>query len=366
MKPHWFELEDKVFDCQQWVVRLIDLAVQRGADRDGLLRGTGIFYQDLQLAHSQAQSTVPIPTRLSSAKLLKLIQNANKLVKSQDLGFMLGRRLFPANLGAFSSPVNDAGLLLSNSRHLNDMLRLASVMQRQLFPFIWCRAERTASHTHLIMNPAIARHEQEAFFLELLCSAIHSACKWQFGQTIPMQFHFSFPRPRNIYQYEENLGHRLHFDAPLAMLVIENHWLTQPLPDSSPMVRQQQRYLFTQTRKAVGTGNQANHQTGEFLPPGLLQFVSEHLRKCPHSSLEEVAQTMQISPATLKRKLRQHGTHFQSLQDALRQQQAVFDLNVRGDTTKVIAERLGFTDLTNFRRAFKRWTGKTPSQMRGT
>ncbi|MCY7296313.1 helix-turn-helix transcriptional regulator [Alteromonas sp. a30] len=335
MSRCWFELDDKIFDSHPIVARLIDLAVQRGANCDALLRGTGIFYQDVQLNR----------TTLSYQQISKLIANAEKQVTSQDLSFLLGRRLFPSNLG-------DIGLLLSNTRHLNNMLRMMQCFQILLFPYLQTHVERHEAHTYLILNPAIAENDQLRFFIELLCAAIHSACKWQLGEIVPLHFYFTFPRPRNIYQYEENLGFRLHFSQSLCMISAPNEWLYKSTPESSKLVRQQKRLHSQQLRNT------------QPFKCGLIQYVCERIRHAPSASLEDIAEQMHISPATLKRKLKQHGTQFQKLQDRVRMQSALFDLKIRGLGNKDVAQKLGFSDLANFRRAFKRWTGMTPKEVK--
>lgn len=347
MTRRWFEIDDKVLDSHPLIVRIIDLATQRGANRDALLRGTGIFYQDIQRQN----------TPLTAQQVFRLLQNAQKLVSSQDLSFLLGRRLFPSNIGI-------ATQLLSNARHLNDMLRMLQCFQAMLFPYLSINVQRHKQHTYLLINSSIANSEQQQFLVEALCAALHGACKWLFGQSLPLHYYFTCARPRNIYQYEENLGYRLHFSQPLTMISIENHWLTQTLPDSSPLIRKQQRQTLRAMRQA------AQLSLTNTASCGLLQFVAQLLRceqqRNPHLSLslEDIAERMAISPATLKRKLKQHGSTFQKLQDSVKQQQAIVDLCIRQLSNKDTAERLGFTDLANFRRAFKRWTGKTPSDFK--
>ncbi|HEX2009476.1 MAG TPA: helix-turn-helix transcriptional regulator, partial [Roseateles sp.] len=78
-------------------------------------------------------------------------------------------------------------------------------------------------------------------------------------------------------------------------------------------------------------------------------------------TLDELAQGFGISPATLKRRLAQHGTHFQAELDQLRALVALYLLSLRGQPNEAVAEALGFFDGANFRRFFKRWTGLKPS-----
>ena len=80
-------------------------------------------------------------------------------------------------------------------------------------------------------------------------------------------------------------------------------------------------------------------------------------------SLERVADALHLSSRTLKRHLAAEGTTFKQLLDEARRDVA---LRLIGSdmSLDVVAERLGYSDLANFTRAFRRWTGKTPGAVR--
>ncbi|AWB66401.1 transcriptional regulator [Saccharobesus litoralis] len=334
MKRSWFEIDDKILDSHQLAVSLIDLARHRGVEPDRLLRGTRVFYQDLQQSHW-----------LSCDQLFKLIHNAEKLVSSQDLSFLLGRRL----LQNPNQPINQ---VLMNGHTLRDSFRVASCYQMQLLPLVSMQIRQYQSQSYILIDTAISEAAPQQFIAELVATAINTFCKWRLGRQVPLHFYFPFARPRNIYQYEENLGHRLHFNQQLFMVALDSHWLDQALLDNSSIVRRQQRVLCQQRRQQLN------------MHCGLLQYICQYLQQQPNASLDDCANFMAISHATLKRKLKQHATSFQKLQDKVRKQQAVFDLQVCGHGNEQVAHKLQFNDLPNFRRAIKRWTGMTPSELR--
>ena len=74
-----------------------------------------------------------------------------------------------------------------------------------------------------------------------------------------------------------------------------------------------------------------------------------------------VARRLAMSERTLQRRLREHGTSYESVVDDARRQLALQYLNGGGHTAGDIASRLGFADRSPFIRAFRRWTGTTPS-----
>jgi len=81
-------------------------------------------------------------------------------------------------------------------------------------------------------------------------------------------------------------------------------------------------------------------------------------------SIENVAERLGLSSRTLSRKLRESGTNFQSLLDEARRKVAEDRLLNSRMSIQQIAEACGFGDAQNFAQAFKRWTGRSPSEYR--
>jgi AraC-like DNA-binding protein len=83
-----------------------------------------------------------------------------------------------------------------------------------------------------------------------------------------------------------------------------------------------------------------------------------------YPDLESVASCLFMSSRTLKRKLAERGTRFQVLLDEIRYRDARRLLDNPDLDIQQIATTLGYEDPPSFTRAFRRWSGKTPSQAR--
>ena len=83
------------------------------------------------------------------------------------------------------------------------------------------------------------------------------------------------------------------------------------------------------------------------------------------ASLEVVATKLGMSARTLQRRLSEEGTSHQSLLEELRRSLSEQYLGRPDLCTEDVALMLGFSDGRAFRRAFKRWTGVSPSEFRG-
>ncbi|MDP5033088.1 MAG: AraC family transcriptional regulator ligand-binding domain-containing protein [Paraglaciecola sp.] len=325
-------LEDKFLPAHQLAASLIDLAMSRGVDKNRLLRGTRIFYQDIKGG----------TTHLNTEQMLRLMANARSLVSGFDCSFQLGKRVFPGNYGAISNA-------LLHCRNLQDALRVLRVHAQHICPFMHSYAYQDEQQYHLVIFDAVGCGEQWQFVLETYFSALVSATKLLLGHRIPFHFDFPFARPRYIQEYETNLGFRLNFSQSQLRIRFDLEWLKAPFAQQSQSLK---RHALQHIRQ---------HQ-----PPyqGFIQAVRDSLWLKRQQTLQETALLFAMSPATFKRKLNQHGVRFQQIQDELGKQQALYLLQVQKRNNEDSASMMAFSDIPNFRRAVKRWTGLTPNQLR--
>jgi AraC-like DNA-binding protein len=80
--------------------------------------------------------------------------------------------------------------------------------------------------------------------------------------------------------------------------------------------------------------------------------------------IERIARDLGYSRQTLYRRLKEEGTTYEQLLDGLRRRLALRLIRHQGLPVKEAAYRLGFSDPAAFSRAFKRWTGTSPGEMR--
>ena len=78
-----------------------------------------------------------------------------------------------------------------------------------------------------------------------------------------------------------------------------------------------------------------------------------------------MATDLGLSERTLTRRLNDHGTSFAEIVDGLRHQLALRYLNERHLSLTQVSFLLGYAGQSAFSTAFRRWTGKTPKDIRG-
>lgn len=138
-------------------------------------------------------------------------------------------------------------------------------------------------------------------------------------------------------------------------IVIARNYLDRPLPQANPvtaaMAETLCRQRVEQQKRGLKTGAVSH------------RFRSTYSDSAP-GSLTAFARLANMSERTLKRRLQAEGTSFRALAAEGRRAQAEALLEDDTLTIGEIAEQLGFSDLSSFSQAFKRWTGLAPSSFR--
>lgn len=96
----------------------------------------------------------------------------------------------------------------------------------------------------------------------------------------------------------------------------------------------------------------------------IVSFLNEYLATHAFDSppqLKDIAALLNTSERTLKRRLQDEGASFRDISNAVRKARAQALVAERRLPMKEIAQVLGFSDLSSFSQAYKRWTGSAPS-----
>ena len=98
----------------------------------------------------------------------------------------------------------------------------------------------------------------------------------------------------------------------------------------------------------------------------IISRVNRHLLSTPGEfpKLDAVAGRLCLGARTLRRRLQELGTGYQQILDEVRRELAIEYLRTTSLTVQEIAELLGYSEVTNFRRAFLRWVEVSPYQYR--
>ncbi|MEP1217016.1 MAG: helix-turn-helix transcriptional regulator [Marinobacter sp.] len=92
-------------------------------------------------------------------------------------------------------------------------------------------------------------------------------------------------------------------------------------------------------------------------------LIAGHLER-GRVGVESIASQLHMSRHTLHKRLKREGLTFAALLEEIRRERALAYLDDRSKSLVEIAEQLGFSELSAFSRAFKRWMGKSPGAYR--
>lgn len=175
------------------------------------------------------------------------------------------------------------------------------------------------------------------------------------GQSVdPTYIELGFANASYSLRYAEIFGCEPTYDQPETIVSLPLESLQLPLlaADPSNLLMLEQR--CQELLQLIKNTNSFSSKVTAIL---LQQLAVANTSK-------SVALALQISERTLRRRLAEERLCFQELLTDVRQRLAKDYLCSTGLSAQEIAELLGFTEASNFRRAFKSWSGLTPDQFR--
>lgn len=347
--------QDKVI-VGYWLVRAaLNVAFSRGANKNKLLRGTGIFEDALK------------PSSLLSIKQYSsLLVNVQSQARGGDVSFLLG--------GAFSSQWLSSPLNALKACENVEQL-LLHLVQRQ--PYRWCslplcQFQRFENADQIMLVPQFTgvSSKQLQFSIEMAFASVVALMKSIANKRIRLSFSFTESRPRNIADYETHLGLKLSFNRAFNSICIEKDVLRQPLEltaqsDCSAESHVSLEGVVSNSATQTKEGASIELQNRLSLPDFVRRYgYASSNTQAANIGLPELAETLNVSVATLKRKLKEYGTSYRALCEEVQRNHALLLLSVHKVSNETAANAMGINDLPNFRRTVKRLTGKTPSELR--
>jgi AraC-like DNA-binding protein len=173
---------------------------------------------------------------------------------------------------------------------------------------------------------------------------------------VPQQFSISHYRSEGTSEMARFVGTKVEFGADADEFALNLDVRELPLIHSDPYLND---LLLKYCEAAL-----ADRRDG--MSPLRTRVENTISSLLPHGRVlvEDVARSLGMSERTLARKLSDEGLKFTEILQQLRRDLAVRYLDDRKLHVSKIAWLLGFREVSAFTHAFKRWTGKTPRQLR--
>ena len=284
----------------------------------------------------------------------RLLNRVAELSGRTDLAFDLGT-LLTANAHSF------VGFGMLNSGTLDQALRFEAQYFRLVMPSFRMRYTAGAEFGEMAFTPTVAMsHQCLSFHLEAIgMAALREVSDLTADRRPPCQLFLSIPEPPHAARYRALRDVRVHFSAdslPGVRLRIE----TDPRALSLAMADANALKLAEARCRAL-VQHVAGTRTFADWVEMTLREVSEALPALP-----ELAATLNLSPRTLNRYLEREGTSYRALAGRIQHELACERLTTGAMSVTEVAYSLGFTDTSNFARAFRTRAGRSPTEFQAS
>lgn len=311
---------------------LLELII--GIDQDAFYRNAGIDYRPGDAA-----------CFISTRQCLALVDQAVRALEMPYLGLAMGNLMTISHHGM-------AGVAAVTQPTLRNCLETIRRFCAELFPPLEMNGivENGSARFTIAENISLAPYTH--FFLELNMVSFYNIFSHLVAGDHELHcVHFSYPEPAWGHIY------RRYFNCPVLFSQMETALVGDPALAE---------YELPLANRLMAMA--AEKTLFENIPTRAIRLLPLRLRRlllrcyCAFPSLESAASDLGMSGRTLRRRLAEDGTTYQQELDAVRQKLAHEYFQRGGESVTELALLLGFADSSAFAKAFRRWTGLSPTE----
>jgi AraC-like DNA-binding protein len=277
-----------------------------------------------------------------------MIENSLSLSGDPGFGLTMGMR-------ESASTFDSIGFAVASCKCGEQAFRIMQRYQRITTYLAEIIIDKTEQHVAYCSRPTYPTEQFEPFIVE----NAYASCV-QFSRRIfqdeslhPVEVNLRYPEPSYRDRYDTFFRCPVRFNCADNRLIINREYVNRPFPTHNP-------------DNAEMAMQFCERLLSEQPSDDLVSKIRRHLVATPSRfpSMTEVAQEIGISEQTLRRSLKECDTTFQNIFDDIRKKITIEYLKNSDLTLEDIAELIGFGSAGNFHRAFKKWTGKSPTAFR--
>ncbi len=286
-------------------------------------------------------------TRVSLAAYNRLWDKSRELLEDPAIGLHVGECVDSRRMGVI-------GHIVFNNRTLGQALR----QYERLSALV---NEGVVTSVHVEADEAIIEYDCDGNLYHpsnmerLLALAVTRARKYVSEKIYLTRVGFSHSAPPYKEEYERIFQCPVSFDQPNCLLAFNSEFLEFELPHRNPYLHQALTRQVEALLQKVSLRRSISHKVKGIVARRLSRGDIDAGR---------IAEKLNMSRHTLYRKLKQENQSFQDLVEQVRRERALEYLQKGKYSLSEIAFLLGFSELSAFSRAFKRWTGESPAHYR--
>ena len=283
------------------------------------------------------------------AQFARLLDEAARAIGDDCFGLHFGERFNPKDVGPIAYVIMNSPTIEAGFRNAGRYLSVHNQAAKVSFSV----DGRFAYARHLLVDPAIEaprQHNEYSMAVALNMIRLMAGSGWA-----PLETHFAHPDPGQHSEQARVFGAPVSFGRDANAFVIEREFLDRQVPAADqrlyPTLRRYLDEVLTEVPRE------------DDLLASVRRAVAESMRH-GDPGLTTVGERVAMGPRTLQRRLKDQGVEFKALVDDTRRLFALTYLRNPDHTLAEIAYLLGYSEVSAFNRAFRRWTGSTPSEYR--
>lgn len=319
------------------VLHMVDVVARWGITPEELFKGLDVDVKRL----AEPLARVPIPV------LDKVSERARSLTKEPALGIYLGMQMRVSAHGYL-------GFAAMTSSTIREALEIAMRFAPTRTSAIALRLHVGGDVCSLVIEERVPLGAAREILILALVVGIEQIGSALTGKALVGTADVTFSRPAGLEHFGTIAQNAIRFDQPVNQLVFPVSTLDLPIVLADPVARRLAQEQCERELDALGEHGNLAARVRALVPKPEGGFYS----------LEEIAARVGVSPRTLKRKLADQGTAFSELLEQQQRERALMLLRSPELSLEQIASRVGYSDVANFTRAFRRWTGLAPGAYR--
>jgi AraC-like DNA-binding protein len=310
--------------------------IEHGADYRAVLAAEGLTAADLNAAEGRVPHSI----------VLRLLEAAVAASGEPGFGLIAAAHADLADLGLMGQLLATAATFgdgLARTARFARLLHDAAVVQGELRGehYFW-----TCTMSDMAMPPTA---------IEALAGGTIARMRFGLGlEWGPREMWFPYPAPPYVGAYQRFFRCAVRFDMPQAGTVFDAKILSWASPVDRSISELIERRAESALERLDGTDS-CTARVREVLAAGLARG---------EIGADVVARALHMSRATLTRRLSAEHTSVTAVLDALRRDLALEYVRDPALSLEELARRLAFSDARALRRAFQRWTGQSPAELR--
>ena len=318
---------------------LFDEMATQGVSREALFASTGL----------QPQTLDDPAIRMSHQQKIALFRNFLHLLCDPGMALRAGQRQRLSDFGVYGYAMSSSATFGEAVAFGIQHVKLAGPMLEKSF-----RVENGVGIFE--GHDVIALGDLLPLVSEFWFSSVHTLA----GRILERPFPTSrlllpYPAPAHAALYDEVFGCPVTFNAGVMQWHFNAALMAMPCPNANPITAEMCAGFCERMLKS--------------LSPDEPELVRTIRKACLDSvggfpGVDAMADRLHVSPRTLHRRLVEAGTSYQDILDDVRRRLAQEFLRDTGLSVEEVAERTGFSDASNFRKAFRKWTGEQPAEFR--